>query len=50
LKLRNVDPTLTESIYELVGGRIILLKFAANKLQSGVEYKTTRPQKVTKVI
>ena len=35
LKLRNVDDKLAAQIYELVGGRMVLLKRTANRIQSG---------------
>ena len=35
LKLRNMDDKLAAQIYELVGGRMVLLKRTANHIQSG---------------
>jgi len=35
LKLQNVDDKLAAQIYELVGGRMVLLKYTAYDIQGG---------------
>ena len=37
LKLRNIDGEQAAQVYELVGGRIILLKYSANKILGGTK-------------
>ena len=37
LKLRNIDGEQASQVYELVGGRIILLKHIANKILKGTK-------------
>jgi hypothetical protein len=37
LKLRNIDGEQAAQVYELVGGRIILLKHIANKILNGTK-------------
>jgi hypothetical protein len=43
LKLRDLDAKLAMSIYELVAGRMILLKNAANNLNRGLRLDCMYP-------
>ena len=43
LKLRDVDDKLAAQIYELVGGRIVLLKYAVNNIQDGTKLDSMCP-------
>jgi hypothetical protein len=36
MKSRGVDPELAESVYALVGGRMVLLKYAVDNLNEGL--------------
>jgi hypothetical protein len=43
LKLRDIDSEQAAQVYELVGGRIILLKHVANKILNGTELNGMYP-------
>ena len=43
LKLRNIDGEQAAQVYELVGSRIILLKYVANKVLKGTRLDSMYP-------
>ena len=43
MKRRNIDSEQATSIYALVGGRMVLLKFAVNNLNKGFELNGMYP-------